>query len=81
MCPSTLNVAMTGERRSKNGEMNMSIKNWTGILPQGFDSCVPGIWITFFGGLLMCNPLFLVIGSILIVIPAVIVIVRRVVGG
>jgi hypothetical protein len=61
--------------------MNMNNKEWWEVLPQGFGACVPGIWVAFFGGLVKDSPVLLVFGLLLIVIPAVLVIVRRVAGG
>ena len=57
----------------------MKNKNRLEALPQNFGACVPGMMMTFFGALLG-SAAFLVVGPLLIVIPAVIVIVRRVAG-
>ena len=57
----------------------MKNKNRLEVLPQNFGACVPGMMMTFFGALLG-SAAFLVVGPLLIVIPAVIVIVRRVAG-
>jgi len=57
----------------------MNGKKWWEVLPQSFGACVPGLWIMGFG-LLMCNPVFLVVGFPIAAIPAAIVIIRRVAG-
>jgi hypothetical protein len=61
--------------------MKMSGKKVREILPQDFGACGVGLIVTLGGAFLHRNPVIVLCGLVLIAIPAVIVIVRRVAGG
>ena len=58
----------------------MNGKKWWEALPQSFDACIPGVWVMGFGAVTL-NPVIMAVGFPLIVIPAAIVVIRRVAGG